>query len=421
MKLLHFADLHLGIENYGTLDPSTGMSTRVHDFLRAFDAIVERAIHDEVDAVLFAGDAFKNRDPSPTIQREFAKRVGRLARADIPVVLLVGNHDLPNTSLRATPTEIYQILEVPGIYVCRQIELLTILTRSGPLQVVALPWLPRSLVLARDDYRGLSSDELDRKMAEGVTAALRRQAESLDPAIPAVLLAHLSVQGATLGYEQSIMLGGDVIVSRDELQAPAFDYVALGHIHKHQTLGVKPPAVYAGSPERVDFGEARETKGFVLVTIETGAAGTRETNWEFVALPARRFLTLRVNAPGDDPLAIVERETRNAARDLLDAIVRCYITVDAGRERSVPAHEARRMLLAEGAAFVAHVIIESEQVARARMQVTDETMQDSLHMLQQWLEMRDIDASQRARVLAKGRALIARRRDRLDGGAATHG
>ena len=146
MRLLHFADLHLGIENYGTLDPSTGLSTRVHDFLRGFDRIVERAIEERVDAVLFAGDAFKNRDPSPTIQREFARRIGRLAKADIPVVLLIGNHDLPNTMQRAAPTEIYQTLEIPGVYVCRQMDLLVVPTRSGPLQVVTLPWLPRSLM-----------------------------------------------------------------------------------------------------------------------------------------------------------------------------------------------------------------------------------------------------------------------------------
>src|SRR5207248_548748 len=108
---------HLGVENYGYLDPRTGLSTRVLDFLRALDAITDQAIHERVDAVLFAGDAFKNRDPSPTIQREFARRIARLAEARVPVVLLVGNHDLPNALVRATPTEIYQVLNVPNVHV----------------------------------------------------------------------------------------------------------------------------------------------------------------------------------------------------------------------------------------------------------------------------------------------------------------
>nr|HID12517.1 hypothetical protein [Anaerolineae bacterium] len=72
IHLLHFADLHIGIENYGRLDPATGVNRRVLDFLRR---------------------------PSPTYQRAFAPRVKRLADA---VVLLVGNHDLPTMVRPAT-------------------------------------------------------------------------------------------------------------------------------------------------------------------------------------------------------------------------------------------------------------------------------------------------------------------------------
>jgi DNA repair protein SbcD/Mre11 len=66
IKFLHFADLHLGVENYGRLDPATGMNTRVLDFLRALDAVVDRAIDEQVDAVLFAGDAYRTKDPNVT-------------------------------------------------------------------------------------------------------------------------------------------------------------------------------------------------------------------------------------------------------------------------------------------------------------------------------------------------------------------
>ena len=138
MKLLHFSDLHLGVELYGALDSRTGLSSRVGDFLKVFDIIIETAIRDEYDAVLFSGDAFKNRDPSPTLQREFAKRVVRLAQAGVPIVIIVGNHDLPNVLTRATPVEIYQVLSIPGVHVCRQIERVDVQTKSGVLQVVAL-------------------------------------------------------------------------------------------------------------------------------------------------------------------------------------------------------------------------------------------------------------------------------------------
>ena len=55
MKLIHFSDLHIGVENYGRIDPETGMSTRLLDFLHAYDQLVDYAIANKVDAVLFAG------------------------------------------------------------------------------------------------------------------------------------------------------------------------------------------------------------------------------------------------------------------------------------------------------------------------------------------------------------------------------
>ena len=81
MKILHLADLHLGVESYGRIDPATGLSTRLLDFLSALDQVVDYALKNKVDLVLFCGDAYKSRDPSQTQQREFAKRIKRLSES----------------------------------------------------------------------------------------------------------------------------------------------------------------------------------------------------------------------------------------------------------------------------------------------------------------------------------------------------
>jgi len=67
VKVLHFADLHLGVENYGRPDAATGLHTRLLDFMRSFDELVDYALAEPVDLVLFAGDAYKNRDPNPRV------------------------------------------------------------------------------------------------------------------------------------------------------------------------------------------------------------------------------------------------------------------------------------------------------------------------------------------------------------------
>ena len=59
MKILHFSDLHIGVENYGKIDPNTGLSTRLSDFLSSFDELVDFALSEPVDIVILAGDVYK--------------------------------------------------------------------------------------------------------------------------------------------------------------------------------------------------------------------------------------------------------------------------------------------------------------------------------------------------------------------------
>ncbi|MCA1553102.1 MAG: exonuclease subunit SbcD, partial [Chloroflexi bacterium] len=195
MKILHFADLHLGMENYGRMDSASGMHSRLADFLRSFDELVNFAIAQDVDLVLFAGDAYRTRDPSPTQQREFATRVRRLRAANIPVFMLVGNHDLPNAAGRANSIEIFNTLAVEGVTLATQPGIDVIPTKSGAVQIVALPWVLRSIILTRDEYKNLPLTELNNLMLRKVSEILEVFINELDPTIPAILAAHGTVQG----------------------------------------------------------------------------------------------------------------------------------------------------------------------------------------------------------------------------------
>ena len=108
--MVHFADIHIGVENYGKFNPETGLSTRVEDFLTRLDEIVTYSANNGADLAIFAGDAFKTYQPNPTLQREFAHRVRDLARI-CPVVLLVGNHDQPPNMTRAFSIEINETFQ----------------------------------------------------------------------------------------------------------------------------------------------------------------------------------------------------------------------------------------------------------------------------------------------------------------------
>jgi exonuclease SbcD len=94
MKILHLSDIHMGSGfAHGRIDPETGQNTRLHDFAKALSRAIDRAIAEPVDLVLFGGDAFPDATPAPYIQQAFAEQFYRLVVANIPLVLLVGNHD----------------------------------------------------------------------------------------------------------------------------------------------------------------------------------------------------------------------------------------------------------------------------------------------------------------------------------------
>ncbi len=384
IRVLHFADLHLGVENYGRLDASTGLHSRLVDFLRSFDELVDYALTEAVDLVLFAGDAYKNRDPNPTHQREFAMRVQRLVSAGIPVFLLVGNHDIPRTAGRANTLDIFSTLEVPQVYVGRRPGLHHISTRSGPVQVLALPWIVRSHLLSREEFKNRSLREIEELTLDKLQNIVQEAIEGLDPDVPTILAAHGSVQGAVYGSERSVMLGQELVLPRSLLNNPAFDYVALGHIHRDQVLSdSQPPIVYSGSVDRIDFGEEKEAKGFVVAEVAKGS-----TDFRFIELTStRRFVTIEAQADGANPMAQVNEAI--AAHDINDAIVRLIIHTTMDKNRLLDDREIQRSLSA--AHKVATVVHDVERVARLRLG-QDQTIEQMTpqELLERYFQLRKV-------------------------------
>jgi DNA repair protein SbcD/Mre11 len=329
MKIIHFADLHLGVETYGRINPETGLSSRLEDYLKALDRLVDYAIDNRVDLVLFCGDAYKTRDPNQTQQREFAKRIKRLSDGGVPLFLLIGNHDLPNALGRATAIEIFDTLSIPGVTVANRPGVHLIPTKSGTIQVAALPWVRRSALLSKEDTRNLNFTQINEKLQEALTRIISDQASQLDPTLPSILAAHVWVLNARVGSEKSMSIGQEHTLLLGNVALPAFDYIALGHIHKGQVLKESPPAIYSGSLERLDFGDEDDDKGFYL--IEINEAGGRTVKYSFHSINARRFITLRQQIePNDpDPTSTVLRAIDDNQSQIKDAIVRIEISIPA--------------------------------------------------------------------------------------------
>ena len=406
MKILHFADLHLGVETYGHTDPTTGLSTRLIDFLASLDKVVDYAIENTVDLVIFCGDAYKTREPTQTQQREFARRINRLSSNDIPIFLLVGNHDLPNAIGRATSTEIFDTLSVKNVFVSNRPDIYKIPTRSGTVQVASLPWLRRSVLLSREETKNLDFEQMKEKLQQALTSAIEINISKLDPKLPAVLAAHAWVAGSQIGTEKQMTIGQEHVLLLSSVANPAFDYIALGHIHRHQALSENPPVVYAGSLARLDFGDESDEKGFYLVDIEPGkAGGQRQVSFEFHPVEGRRFLTIEaaLEAEDSDPTATVLGAIARQEQKLKEAIVRLNITMPSSLEGQLRDADIKEALQDAHFATVAR-----ETVREARLRLGQFTAEEitPLDALKKYLETKKTSPERTKVLMEYGEKLI---------------
>ena len=407
MKIIHFADLHLGVENYGRIDPATGLSSRLNDFLAAFDEMVDYALGNHIDLVLFCGDAYKTREPTQTQQREFARRINRLASAGIPVFILTGNHDLPNAVGRATATEIFDTLAIKNVYVANKPDIYKIPTPSGAIQIMALPWLRRSALLTRDDTRNLNMEQITQKLQEAMTQVVSDKASALDPSLPAILAAHVLVGDARVGRgsESLMSIGREPAILLGNVALPSFDYVALGHIHKRQVLHENPPVVYSGSLERIDFGEEKDEKGYYVVDVKPDSTGKRQVTYEFHPVKARRFLTIEVALQEEetDPTGAVIQAIRNQQEKVSSAVVRLNITVPSSVEGRLRGNEIKEALKEAHYYSVSRTVSGETRLRIGSRPAEDITPRDALRA---YLETQHISPERQKVLMEYGEKLI---------------
>lgn len=343
VTFFHVADTHFGVENYGKVDKETGVHTRLLDFVASFERAIDAAIEQKVDFFLFCGDAYKTAYPTPTQQKYFLKLLFKLQQARIPVVIIVGNHDHPLSFGKTHSLDVFSTVPLDGMYVVAKPDSFVLETKNGPVQIVGIPWPLRHNLVAKHDHRLKDAKEIAAYISEKVGSIITNFAQKLDPKIPAVLAGHLTVSsGLFSGSEKCAVFGSDPIFLPSQLAIKPFDYVALGHLHRHQDLNKAtggsasgyPPVVYSGSTERIDFGERKEKKGFCSVSLDTKKDWGKRCSYEFVSLPVRPMVQIEVELDQDT------NQTKQLVKaiekhDLKDAIVKIVYHVPEGASDTV--------------------------------------------------------------------------------------
>jgi DNA repair protein SbcD/Mre11 len=272
MRLMHTSDWHLGRSLHGTdlLAEQEAVLAQLADVVRA----------ERVDAVLVAGDVYDRAVPSADATALLDRTLNRLVAAGAAVVMTPGNHDsarrLNYGSGLFARAGVHVRAETP-----RLDEPVLLADEHGEVAIYGIPYLEPEV----------ARHELGLPEARGHEAVLRAAMERvrtdlfLRPGVRSVVLAHAFVGGAEPSEsERDICVGG---VDRvPEAVFDGVDYVALGHLHRPQSLTDRMR--YSGSPLPYSFAEAGHGKQAWLVDLDAGGlCGVRP-----VALPVPRPLTV---------------------------------------------------------------------------------------------------------------------------------
>ena len=279
MRLLHTSDWHIGRTLHGT-----DLLAEQEAVLSGLAAVVAA---EQVDVVVVAGDVYDRAVPSADATGVLDRVIGRLLATGARVVLTPGNHD----SARRLGT-FSGLLSAAGLHVRaatgRLDEPVLLADEHGNVAVYGIPYLEPEV----------ARHELGVPGARGHEAVLREAMDRvradlfLRPGVRSVVLAHAFVGGGMASdSERDICVGGVDLVPAGVFNG--VDYVALGHLHRPQTLS--PRMRYSGSPLAYSFGEAGQQKQAWLVDLDaTGLTEVRS-----LPLPAPRPLSVLIGTLED--------------------------------------------------------------------------------------------------------------------------
>lgn len=387
MRLLHATDIHIDAVRHGWRNPATGRNTASESLYSCFQHLCTEAVRLNVDAMLLTGDIFDTGRPTAESIRQITEPLRPVIAAGIPVIAEDGNHG--RHGVPAGHRGPADLLRDIGVTVYDDIGVVRVDTHNGPLQVLTVPWPERAVIL---QALGIDPANLtDPKQADNMATlwlndAVEEVASRIDPSLPAVLASHVTVTDAKIsrGSETVVNTRGifnEVTLPSATLNQLPIAYAGLGHIHVQQHVG---KGSYAGSIDRLTFGEADDPKGGLLVEMN-GADLTRT----LVETPARRMANINLGV-GEPDLSTLTEGT----------LVKIAL---APGERTVP-DTIRKQIKDAGAVLVRTKYVPAPRKARTETVVAEGTTAHDATAA--WLADTVKDPAARERLLAKAATLI---------------
>jgi DNA repair protein SbcD/Mre11 len=317
VKFLHTADWHVGKTLKGR--------DRLEEQRTVLAEIASVAEASEVDAVLVAGDVYDLSAPSAAAQQLVVQALLRMRRTGAEVIVIAGNHDHGPTFEAYRP-----LMGVAGITLAGTVRpaerggvvRFTARSDGADTQVAVLPFLSQRYAVRAAEIVANTPAENVRAYDEQVRQVVGSLAGGFGGDTVNLVMSHITCVGGTFGGgERSAQSIFEYSVPASIFPVSAH-YVALGHLHRRQTLPAPAPVHYSGAPLAVDFGEQDNTS---VVCLVEATPGTPARVTDIPVTAGRRLRTAvgtlaeleaRADEFGDDYLRVYLREpTRAGLRD----------------------------------------------------------------------------------------------------------
>lgn len=389
-EIVCVGDVHEGLSFDFRIDPDTGISERALDLHGNFAKAAQWAIEHEASLFCILGDLFDRTHVAPVF-RELVRRdvIEPLGKAGIEVWILAGNHDQPRRAARSTSLDDFRGYAHVRIFREPKAETRTIDGRI--VGFILLPYLhPERIV---EEIREKLGKDVPRE--EAYDAARRvwkgwieNRAEDLKDADLRVLLGHFEFEGVRYASTTPPeVVPHDFTFSRDMLPA-SMSVAVFGHIHMHQSLFGK--VVYTGAPERIDWGERLDPKGFLALR----ADGT----WSFVELPARPMEKVDVTVGvGEDA---TRRVLDSLPADIAGRLVRVEVRLPDELRPSLDEKKIERRMQD---AF--HYELRLVSTERGRI-ASDEFTMDPMRLLADYIDKNFVDHPRKDAIRAEAQRLL---------------
>lgn len=322
-------DVHLGKGlNLGRSSMGVGLNSRTQDQIKLLQFILNKCIENEIYDMVFTGDIFESPKPEYILLNSFISFLKECERNDIYVHIIAGNHDIKRTGV-----DIFSVLDILNVSELHNVKFYKdIETINGDgVSVTLMPFRDRKTlnVKSQQEAIALLSNKLD------------WEASLIPVENKKFIVGHLAIEG-------SIYVGDEIDDQYNEIFCPlsmfyGYDFTLMGHVHKQQTLKLKPYISHIGSLDLSDFGEANHNK-YCCICSSDGI--------ELIKLPTRKLIDLKIEIKEDkNPIEYIKEIM---GPEINDSIVRLEIKNLSQKE--INRKDVENLFYNSGCFYVSNII-----------------------------------------------------------------